>query len=119
MSNVFITGDRQLTSAYGPLVAIEMLKAQAVGSKIVTTDMNGVAAMVRDLAQRAGVDIDVIPAPTDKADWDMFHSAVGQSFDPEFVVVHVDPHTSSVTKSVLAVAHEDKVRIVTHADLAI
>jgi hypothetical protein len=112
--NVFITGDRSLSPLYTPLVAIEMLRAMNAGKHVVTTDSNGVAHIVRDLAQRSGVEITVLPAPI-SGDWEEYHENVVRVYQPEEIVaVHVDPLASSVLKSLL---NRDELRVVTHAEL--
>lgn len=102
--NVLITGDRTMAAVYGPLVAIEMLRAVAAGATILTgTTERGVDAIVTEFGAKSGVEVtatDDVPA------------------DALVVYVHADPHTSSRLKPFLA-AGDDAVRIVTPADLLV
>jgi hypothetical protein len=119
-STVFITGDRTPTVAYPLLVALELMRALKEGQKIVTTDATGVAACVRDLARMADVEVDVIPLPANKESYPDYHLAVANAFNPDFVAIHVDPHSSSIIMSLIAMTHaDDNLRIVTHADLTV
>ncbi len=99
MTTVLITGDRSMSPAYGPLVAVEMLSAVTQGKTILTGDTDrGIDALVATLAERAGVEVTKMPDST-PAD--------------EVVYIHADPHSSSRIKPLL---NDDMMRIVTLAD---
>lgn len=102
MTNVHITGDRMLSPVYGPLVAIEMLRALGAGDTISTGDTDkGVDSVVADFAKRS--DVEVLVAGSVPA-------------DSQVVFIHSDPHASSRLKAFL---DDDAVRIVTPSDLLV
>lgn len=122
MNKIFITGDRSMSAMYMPLIAIEMLRAVSAGAKVSTGDNTfGVELVVRELAEKAGVEVEVVPMtvagekPT-ADEWDARHAALT---DTEIVAIHADPHASSVVKSLFRVMDDDAVRIVTPADLLV
>src|SRR4051812_12356231 len=117
MSKVFITGDRSQGPFYIPLVAIELLRAVNDGDEVATGENGGVEQIVRDVAERAGVHIRVVPG--DKSMFAERHAALAKE-GYTVVVVHSAPEASSLLPSVLeAFPADNDVRIVTHADLMV
>ena len=114
MSTTFITGDRMLSPVYPPLVAVEMLRAVAQGDKIATGENDGVEAIVREFGKLAGIDVSVREG--DKAAFDARHEALVKDEIP-VVMIHVDPHESSVYASLARTTPDDAVRLVTPLDL--
>lgn len=119
----FITGDRMMTAVYPGLVMLEMLNASAHGQTIMTGINDGVEALVRAIGEKAGVPVQVVEQkpldvpenPGHWIDWDARH--LGLPSDCEVVSVHVDTHTCRVTMSALNVLPDERVRLVTLADL--
>ena len=110
----FITGDRSNSIVYGPLVAIEIMRALAHGDEIVTGDSeSGVDAMVRDFAQRADFEVDVIA--TVGGDFDE-RNARAQVLAQRIVLIHTAPDQSRAIASLL---QDDDTRLVTHMDLMV
>lgn len=117
MSKTFITGDRSMGPAYPILVSAAMLRAVAQGDAIATGENGGVEEMVRGLGQLAGIQVEVIPGG--KPDFDTRHAAVYES-GAKAVVIHVDPHASSLTPSLLSAfagADDDRVTLMGVQDL--
>lgn len=121
MSNIFITGDRKFSPVYLPLVYDTMLTALAKGDTISTGNQGGVEEVVRVVAERNGVTVQVIEATTGE-DGKVDHVARAKSLAhpssgvDEIVAVHADPLTSSVIRALLDHA-DDKTRLTTVADL--
>jgi metal-dependent hydrolase (beta-lactamase superfamily II) len=118
MTSIFITGDRTDSIAYIGMVAVEMLKAQAAGATIITGDSeSGVEALVKAYGEQAGVEVAVIGGYGKS--WDARHEYVRDEYaDSEVVAIHVEPHASSVIKSLVrvfddGVASSDRLRLVT------
>lgn len=110
MSKIFITGDRTMAVVYPGQVAIELLRAVHAGKQIVTGDNVGVEEFVRILCEQADIPFETLPTPTGddgRPDWDARHAVV----DIETVVIHADPHASSITKSIFNTIPEKLVRL--------
>lgn len=116
----FITGDRSASPVYTPLVAIEMMRALNIDSDIVTGGAEGgggVNALVAEFAEAADVTISAEEREEGES-WDAFHERVLAKWTPERVIaIHVDPHSSSVVRSLLGLTSDDQLRLVTTADL--
>lgn len=117
---VFITGDRQFTPIYPMQVTLEVIRALGKGHKVATGTNGGVEELVRSLAETTDLNIDVVEQtmlPTGKPDFEGRARAMAVLDDiVEVVVIHVDPHSSTVAKAALAEV-ESKTRLVTPADL--
>lgn len=116
----FITGDRSMAIFYPGQVAVEMIRALGQGNGIATGENDGVEAIVRALANEAGVEIGIVtnpetPLENGKVDWDARHATLPDHMT--VVGVHADPHDSRVLQSVLRVVPDDRVRLVTAVDL--
>lgn len=118
---VFITGDRRFAAVYPTLIMLEAIRALGKGATIVTgTFDGGVEQVLRDILETAGVVPQIVEHSLDENGkpnfWD-YAQVVGNDDDVvEIVVIHADPHASSVTKTFLAAA-EAKTRLATPADL--
>lgn len=120
----FITGDRMMAQVYPAMVMLEMLNAAAHGVAIMTGINDGVEALVRAVAEKAGISIEVVEQfplkdeanPGHWIDWDARHLGLPETC--EVVSIHVDTHTCRVTMSALNVLPDERVRLVTLADLA-
>jgi hypothetical protein len=118
MSRLLITGDRTLSPVYPTMVLVEMLRAVSNGQDIITGTNDGVEALVRSAGQEADVPVAVIENPTTPEgwiDWDARHAGISE--DTTVLVIHADVHESRVGKSVLNTVPEDRVKLVTLADL--
>jgi hypothetical protein len=117
---VFITGDRQFTPIYPMQVTLEVIRALGKGHTVATGTNGGVEELVRSLAEATDLNIDVVEhntLPNGKPDFLTRAQAMSMVEDiVEVVVIHVDPHTSTVAAASLAHT-EDKTRLVTPADL--
>lgn len=119
---VFITGDRTGAGIYPTQVVFEIIRAQAKGATVVTgTLASGVEYLVREVkAQVEEFTFEVVEhslLDNGKPDFTKYAEAVAAMEDlAEIVVIHADPHSSSVVKAFLAAA-EDKTRLVTPAEL--
>lgn len=116
MSTVFITGDRQLSPIYPTQIAIELIKALGQGKTVVTGTLPGVEQVVREMLDKGEVAYTASehPLADGKPNFPKYAELVLKHFD-EVLVVHADPHSSSVVKAFLMGG--SKVRLVTPADL--
>lgn len=111
MARVLLTGDRSANIMMMGFVALEMLRACARGDDIVTGDNAGVESMVRSLAERTGVKVEVLEGGKP---WDARHEAMRDGHGVETVVViHGDPLSSSMYPSICETWGDDAVTLVT------
>lgn len=126
MTTTFITGDRSDSLIYPGLVAVEMLRVLGRGQTISTgSNPTGVDALVRHLADAAGVEVILVPLPvttTDegKPNWDeVARDVLELPYLSEVVAIHTDPHASSIIRALMNAmdATDDLLRLVTPAEL--
>lgn len=116
---VFITGDRMESPFYPGFVVMEMLKAAVRGEQLMTgTNDTGVEAAVRRIAEDAGQPVLLVETPftgEGKPDWDARHA--GLAADVRVVVVHMDPMASHIGRSVLSHLPDDRVTLLSPAEM--
>lgn len=116
----FITGDRSPALIYGGMAAIEMIRAMGHGELIATGDNEGVEAMVRQIAEQAGVEIEIVESsrtPEGKVDHAARAAYVEEAYT-KVVAIHADPHDSRVIQALLtAFEDSERLRLVTPVDL--
>lgn len=99
----FITGDRQ---GFDPSeVTLALLRAFASGAQVATGDNTGVEHTVRDVAQRAGVEVNVLETPFNDdgfRDFPRLHESLKTSFDElDIVFLHSEPSSSRIGASLV------------------
>lgn len=118
--SVFITGDAYMSATYPTLVSVEMLRAVAKGEHIVTVNYQGaVPILIRGMAEQAGIELTLVE-PAEGEELDEFHRATLDAHDPtEVVMIHDEPMVSTVYQSLARVVGDDKLRLVSYADLMV
>lgn len=120
---VFITGDRSAHPAMFGFAAIELLRAVGRGETVVTGESAGIEDAVRQIAKQADIEIEVALDPplgdNGKPDWDVRHKALAAQEDVRFVLIHSDPMDSRIGASLMRCVGDERLTIVTPADLLI
>lgn len=112
MSKVFFTGDRSMTPFYPGLVIIEMFKRALAGDTILTGENTGVEAIVRDVAQAVGLEVEVV---SNADTWDARHESLAD--DVQVLAFHFEPMASSVVQSLFRVLPTERVTLVGELDV--
>lgn len=115
---IFVTGDRSLPApfALGAIAVILVKELRADNELTVVTGVNdGVEDAVRAFCAATDVPVEVVengPAGENgKPDWDARHKPVAAYVDHTFLV-HGDPLSSSIGKSLAGALEDDKLTVV-------
>ena len=117
---VFITGDRSMTPFYPGFAAVEMLRALGGGDSLATGSLEGVEAVVRELASQADVPLEQwahVETGEGKPDFDELFARLAEDADVRVVVIHFDPAVSSVVAALFRHFDDDRVTLRSPADL--
>lgn len=100
-NTTFITGDRSSVEVFTTSAAV--LSAVARGDKLATGDNKGVEDFVRELAQRADIEVDVRATPLTEEGYRDFPALHAQLKEEgvKVVYLHPDPASSRIGQSLV------------------